>query len=78
MEITQTVPYVEPARATQRGQVLGLTAVGMVLIFALGVTALGYPEWGGPIAAIDIVSLAGIFVYGWRRSSEKSKGDEAR
>lgn len=60
-EIARTAPYIEPAKAVNRGQLFGLIAVIAVLIFCGFLAFLGHTISASIIAGLDLVALAGVF-----------------
>ncbi len=66
-ETEHIYPFTQPPRIVFRGQVLGLIAVGMVLVLAGYLAFLGHPEWAAGVAVADLVALAGVFIRGGGR-----------
>ncbi|QDQ09600.1 hypothetical protein [Streptomyces spectabilis] len=48
----------------RRGQILGIISILMVLVLAGYVAQLGQAGWACAITAVDVVSVAGVFVTG--------------
>jgi len=59
----------QPYQLARRGQILAITAIVLVLAFAVFLAAIGSPITAGVLVGIDLLGLVTVFITGQRATS---------